>query len=425
MIMTSEKLQQTIQHQMRIPEGYKKTKSGIIPADWTTYTLGDIYTERKEAGIPSLPILTVSIHSGVSDGALDDDELGKKVKRIEDRTQYRTTRSGDLVFNMMRAWQGAIGVVRSDGLVSPAYIVATPNESVVYPPFMDYYMKTPEMVNRIHRKSYGVTDFRLRLYWDSFAIIDCALPPLPEQKKIAKILSTQDKIIELYERKIEELEKLKKAFMQKMFPKKGESVPKWRLPQFTDPWEERKFGTMFKRRTERNNGQFDNTRWISVAKMYFQEAEKVSSNNIDTRTYVMRRGDIAFEGHSNNEYKYGRFVANDIGDGVISELFPIYMHIDDYDESYWKYAIQIENIMAPKLLRCIEISYTSSNKLDEDFFLKESILVPTISEQQQIGLYFRSMDKLIKLHQQKLNQEKQKKKALMQLLLSGVVRVNV
>ena len=186
-----------------VPEGYQKTRAGTIPSDWTSFSIGDLYTERKDPGVPSLPILTVSIHSGVSDGALDDEEIGKKVKRIEDKTQYRTARAGDLVFNMMRAWQGAIGVVRQDGLVSPAYIVATPNPAI-YPPFMDYYMKTPQMINRLHRKSYGVTDFRLRLYWDSFASIECARPPLDEQKKIAEILSTQDKLIALKEKLIEE-----------------------------------------------------------------------------------------------------------------------------------------------------------------------------------------------------------------------------
>ena len=167
-------------------------------------------------------------------------------------------------------------------------------------------------------------------------------------------------------------------------------------------WEQRKFGDLFSRRMERNLGQFDNTRWISVAKMYFQNPDKVTSNNIDTRTYVMHEGDIAFEGHTNQEYRFGRFVANDIGDGVISELFPIYQHITSYDNNYWKYAIQIEAIMAPKLLRCIEISYTSSNKLDEKFFLEEYTMVPTIEEQQKIGAYFTSLDHLITLHQRKI-----------------------
>lgn len=164
-----------------------------------TYSLGELYTERKEKGDPSLPILTVSIHAGVSEGELDEDKLGKKVKRITDKTQYKTARKGDLVFNMMRAWQGAIGVVRSDGLVSPAYIVAKPNEKI-WPEYMDYCMKTPRMIHAIHRQSYGVTDFRLRLYWDSFTPITCQLPTLPEQQKIAAILSTQDKVIELKEK---------------------------------------------------------------------------------------------------------------------------------------------------------------------------------------------------------------------------------
>ena len=118
---------------------------------WTPYHLSDIYTERKEPGNESLPLLTVSIHSGVSDGELDEDELPKKVKRIEDKSQYKRAATGDLVFNMMRAWQGAIGTVRTEGMVSPAYIVAKPNDKV-YPLFMDYYMKTPRMVGIINRQ---------------------------------------------------------------------------------------------------------------------------------------------------------------------------------------------------------------------------------------------------------------------------------
>ena len=174
-----------------------------------------------------------------------------------------------------------------------------------------------------------------------------------------------------------------------------------RFEKITYAWEQRKFGELFSRRMERNLGQFDNTRWISVARMYFQDPDRVTSNNIDTRTYVMREGDIAFEGHSNQEYRYGRFVANDIGDGVISELFPIYQHIVPYDNKYWKYAIQIETIMSPKILRCIEISYTSSNKLDEKFFLEESTSVPGIEEQRKIGALLSNLDNLIALHPRK------------------------
>ena len=65
--------------QGRLPEGYKETKVGIVPADWTEASLGDIYIERKEAGNATLPLLMVSIHSGVSDGEIDEEDLPKKL----------------------------------------------------------------------------------------------------------------------------------------------------------------------------------------------------------------------------------------------------------------------------------------------------------------------------------------------------------
>ena len=246
------------------------------------------------------------------------------------------------------------------------------------------------------------------------ANFDLMLPCYAEQSILADYLIKLDHLITLHQRKCDETKQLKKFMLQKMFPKNGEKNPEIRFEGFTDDWEQRKFGELFSRRMERNLGQFDNTRWISVARMYFQDPDRVTSNNIDTRTYVMREGDIAFEGHSNQEYRYGRFVANDIGDGVISELFPIYQHIVPYDNNYWKYAIQIETIMAPKILRCIEISYTSSNKLDEKFFLEESTSVPGIEEQRKIGALLSNLDNLIALHQRKCEKLKELKKYMLQ-----------
>ena len=239
-------------------------------------------------------------------------------------------------------------------------------------------------------------------------------PTKVEQQRIGRYFSDLDHLITLHQRKCDETKQLKKFMLQKMFLKNGEKNPEIRFEGFTDDWEQRKFGELFSRRMERNLGQFDNTRWISVARMYFQDPDRVTSNNIDTRTYVMREGDIAFEGHSNQEYRYGRFVANDIGDGVISELFPIYRHIVPYDNNYWKYAIQIETIMAPKILRCIEISYTSSNKLDEKFFLEESTSLPGIEEQRKIGALLSNLDHLITLHQRKCEKLKELKKFMLQ-----------
>ena len=235
-----------------------------------------------------------------------------------------------------------------------------------------------------------------------------------EQKRIAGFFQQLDTLIALHQRKLEHLQEQKKGLLQKMFPKNGETVPEVRFPGFTDAWEQRKLGEEFKKVNERNNGEFGKDRWISVAKMYFQDPDKVTSNNIDTRTYVMRLGDIAFEGHPNNEFKFGRFVANDIGDGVVSELFPIYRHIRDYDNNYWKYAIHLERIMGPIFAKSITSSGNSSNKLAPKDLLRQSIFLPHLDEQKQIGYFFKQFDSLIALHQRKLEHLELMKKGLLQ-----------
>ena len=194
------------------------------------------------------------------------------------------------------------------------------------------------------------------------------------------------------------------------------NVPKLRFPGFTEDWEQRKLWELYERVNERNDGTLGRDKWISVAKMYFQDPDKVQSNNLDTRTYVMQRGDIAFEGHPNNEFKFGRFVLNDIGTGIISELFPIYRAIVEYDLNFWKYAIQLERTMAPIFAKSITSSGNSSNKLDQNHFLQQSITIPTVEEQKVIGSFLENISNLITLHQRKLENLKLKKKALLQKL---------
>ena len=185
-------------------------------AAWEQRKLGDLYTERNERGNGSLQILSVSIHTGVSDGELDVDNLGKFVRRSEDKSTYKHVHSGDLIFNMMRAWQGAIGVAKTEGMISPAYISAIPSEDI-YPPFMNYLLRRKNVINQINNLSYGVTDFRKRLYWNSFVQVNCKLPSVEEQRNITDVFEKIDHLITLHQRKCDDLQKLKKALLQQMF----------------------------------------------------------------------------------------------------------------------------------------------------------------------------------------------------------------
>lgn len=184
--------------------------------EWKEYSLGDIYSERNEKGNDTLQFLSVSIHTGVSDQELESEELGKTVKRSEDKTKYKRVYKGDLVFNMMRAWQGAIGVAKSEGMISPAYISAIPNDEV-FPLFMDYALRRKESIEQINNLSYGVTDFRKRLYWSSFVKVKCMLPSKEEQEKIWRFLKQIDNLIDLYQQKIKAMTEYKKGLLQQMF----------------------------------------------------------------------------------------------------------------------------------------------------------------------------------------------------------------
>ena len=394
-----------------IPQGYKQTALGIVPQEWEEFSLGEVYSERKQAGDPSLPVLSVSIHTGVSEGELDEETLGKKVKRIEDKTQYRTALEGDLVFNMMRAWQGAIGVVRNRGLVSPAYIVAKPGDQV-YPPFMDYYMQTPRMINLIQRMSYGVTDFRLRLYWDSFEQIPCVLPPLHEQMRIVEILKAQDTIIDLGQQRIGQIKRIKNELLKKMFPQKESSLPEIRFPGFTAPWEQRKLGDIFKyeqpgayivRSTEYNDS-FETpvlTAGQSFVLGYTDETEGIKEASKNNPVIIF--DDFTTSSH------YVDFPFK-----VKSSAMKLLTLKEDKDDIY----------CAKNVLQNIKYVPQNHERHWLSKFANFDVLMPQYEEQKEISTLFREIDDLITLHQREIEEEQRKKKTLMQLLLTGLVRVN-
>lgn len=164
---------------------------GKVPESWTITRLGNLFREVNESGNDELPLLTVSIHSGISDRELDDSELDRKVMRSDDRSKYKRVLPGDLVYNMMRAWQGGFGTTTVEGMVSPAYVVARPREPMATS-YIELLLRTPQAIEQMRRHSRGVTDFRLRLYWDEFKNIKIAMPPKTEADDICSHIAKND-----------------------------------------------------------------------------------------------------------------------------------------------------------------------------------------------------------------------------------------
>ena len=163
---------------------------GEVPAHWDVARLGSVYREVSELGNDELPILSVSIHDGVSDKELDDAEMDRKVTRSEDRSKYKRLAPNDLTYNMMRAWQGGFGTVMVHGQVSPAYVVARPIGDI-RTMFVEQLLRTPQAIEQVRRYSRGITEFRLRLYWEEFKNIRIAVPPVAEQDEILSAVTSE------------------------------------------------------------------------------------------------------------------------------------------------------------------------------------------------------------------------------------------
>jgi type I restriction enzyme S subunit len=169
---------------------------GQIPAHWNIVANRTLFKERVEPGQDDLPLLSVSIHSGISDDEVSEEENIRGRVKIEDKTKYNLVKPNDIVFNMMRAWQGAIGAAKVTGMVSPAYIIAKPKETL-HAPYFEYQYRCPIFIQQMDRFSKGITDFRKRLYWHEFKQLLTILPPIGEQKVIVNHILTQSAKIDL------------------------------------------------------------------------------------------------------------------------------------------------------------------------------------------------------------------------------------
>jgi len=160
---------------------------GQIPAHWQTRRIAWLFHDRDERCEPKLPLLEVSINSGVSIREFSDDRIESTA---EDFNTYKVARKGDVVFNKMRMWQGAVGVAPNDGLVSPDYTVAAPVGTLL-PEYAGLLFRTKMFSAECARYSHGIVWDRLRLYWEGFRDILVPLPPSAEQHAIVTHISAE------------------------------------------------------------------------------------------------------------------------------------------------------------------------------------------------------------------------------------------
>jgi len=160
-----------------------------VPAHWQIKRNGQLFWQRKETGFAALPILEVSLHTGVRVRRFD----GTARKQVmSDRSKYKRAAKGDVAYNMMRMWQGAVGVAPEDGLVSPAYVAASPYAGVESKYFSELF-RTVAYMGEVDTHSHGIVKDRNRLYWEDFKQIYSVCPPRDEQAAIIRYVEHIDR----------------------------------------------------------------------------------------------------------------------------------------------------------------------------------------------------------------------------------------
>ena len=157
---------------------------GDVPAHWEVRRNGRLFVQRNETGFPELPILEVSLNTGVRVRDLGNADR-KQMMAV--RSEYKRTVKGDIAYNMMRMWQGAVGVIPVDGLVSPAYVVARPLKGTESRYFSTLF-RTNVYMAEVDKYSHGIVRDRNRLYWEDFKQMPTPYPPPDEQGCIVRYL---------------------------------------------------------------------------------------------------------------------------------------------------------------------------------------------------------------------------------------------
>ena len=152
-----------------------------VPEHWDVVRNGQLFVQRNEVGFSELPILEISLRTGIRVRDLEDPDR-KQV--MSNRSKYKRAVKGDIAYNMMRMWQGAVGVTPVDGLVSPAYVVAKPLVGT-NPQYFNALFRTSAYMTEIDKYSRGIVKDRNRLYWEDFKRMATPCPPQEEQVLIA------------------------------------------------------------------------------------------------------------------------------------------------------------------------------------------------------------------------------------------------
>lgn len=409
----------------------------MLPDGWKRVKIEDVFEETCEKNHPYAEVLTIIQGVGTVPRELSGREI---VYDKNSLANYKFVKKGDFIIHL-RSFEGGLEVANSDGIVSPAYIILHPKIEVSTK-FLYALFHTNRFINQTMPPAVeGARDGRSVKY-DVLKKQKILFPPLSEQEKIAEILATQDRVIELKEKLIAEKQSQKKYLMsvllgddfKKPFKLNGVTIDKkkWEKKQFERVLTFLRNNTFSRADMDDSQGQVKNVHYGDILVKYgtildcdkelvpFLKKEKQNYSNIA----YLEDGDIIIADTAEDE-TCGKMVEiiHKKNNLIVAGLHTIACRpanklFASKWLGYYMNSPAYHNQLIP-LITGIKVSSISKSAISIT-----NIAIPSLPEQKVIADVLSTADEEISLLQKSLEQEKLKKKSLMQLLLTGLVRVN-
>lgn len=322
--------------------------------------------------------------------------------------QMHRVAADKLIFNITFAWEHAVAITTKDDagkLVSHRFPQFTLSESL-RPEFLKYIILDEGFHHNLYLASPGGAGRNRVLKIDEALDYPICFPSFEEQHKIGEFLNKLSNLITLHQRKYEMLKKIKKSFLEKMFPKNGKRVPELRFSGFTDDWEQRKLGeigstfTGLSGKTKEDFGHGD-ARFVTYMNVYSNSIADLAMTErveIDQTQNSVKYGDIFFTTSSETPNEVGMssvWLGNTENTYLNSFCFGYRPEVK-VNPYYMAYMLRSPNVRNKLIILAQGISRYNISK---NRVMDIEVPTPDLSEQKEIGQYFFNLDHLITLHQ--------------------------
>jgi len=401
-----------------VPEGYKETKWAIIPNSWNIKKANSIFKNIsfKKKG-QNLEVLSVTQDRGL----IPRSEIGFEMKfNLDNLDSYKIVEKGDFVISL-RSFQGGIEYSTRKGIVSPAYTILRKNENIC-DGFYKFLLKSDRFILKMNSIIYGIRDGKQIGYKD-FGILYLPQPPIEEQNKIFEILENIKKNInlkkELHYKKIE----FKKGFLQKLFQKKII------FKGLEAEWIDIKLSAVLSEHGTKNTSN-EEVYSVSVSKGLINQKEHLgrSYSASDTTNYkLVKPGDLVYTKSPTGGFPYGIIKQNlNKKNAIVSPLYAVFSPSSETVgyilHCYFESKIRTKNYLKPIIQKGAKNTINISNN---DFISKKIFLPKNDAYQKHVVSILKEFNEEINLIKKEINFLQEQKRGLMQLLLTGIVRVKV